>query len=653
MENTGISKVLEDMELKARGLISSIFHSTTIGREYMFEKGIYRYFPLTATKTIQNALSIDREILAVLTNFNELQARTITAVKNLLAASQDRYERSILMVIHNDKRGGSKLRNWGRENGYTIISLYYPDLLQGKDVKSLVNSELYNQDPFDITGPVSSESEFFGRRDEAISFARKIQQGTISSILGLRKTGKTSVINRVTAECNEKYDDTILFVDCSRDDVWSLDAAKLLKMIFQNIKDAREKACTYSSLTISRELSPVTVEAITEEIDKSDRQIILVFDEFDYLTPSSPTNSVIWAPQFNQFWRQMRVVFQEVCRRKRNLSIVLCGVSSKWFRVADVDGVENAAANLIPEEYLRPLQDNAVVAMVKTLGNRCGLSFEKNALDVIYRGTSGIPSWIRKFCSYLNRKVPLENKPFEVSAELASQLLHEYTAGEGISYSRVAVEHLFSVFPEMKTSLVKFVESPGRVSPNEKLLLESYGVSNAKSTFTGEIMKETISFCLDSSKTEVVPALAGETTATAEWADEIAELAKRQNIVEKSLRKIVVELLRSDSRINTSKGTSKDRIIKCVEDKRKRELAPFSVDIVIEKTYWLELISIFKKEWSVFEAIFGDQGLLFRYMELLNDRPYAHAKDLDPLDLAVAKSALKHIEELILKYENA
>ena len=40
-------------------------------------------------------------------------------------------------------------------------------------------------------------------------------------------------------------------------------------------------------------------------------------------------------------------------------------------------------------------------------------------------------------------------------------------------------------------------------------------------------------------------------------------------------------------------------------------------------------------------------------MELLNDRPYAHAKDLGPLELLASKTALKHIEELILKYENA
>ena len=141
-------------------------------------------------------------------------------------------------------------------------------------------------------------------------------------------------------------------------------------------------------------------------------------------------------------------------------------------------------------------------------------------------------------------------------------------------------------------------------------------------------------------------------TETSEWADEIAELAKRQNIIEKTLRKIVIEMLRSDSRQNQDKGTSKDRILKCLEDKRKKELASLTVDMLIEKTFWLELISVLKKEWTVFGVAFGDQGLLVRHMELLNDRPYAHAKKIEPLELVVSKSALKYLEELIVKYEN-
>jgi hypothetical protein len=111
--------------------------------------------------------------------------------------------------------------------------------------------------------------------------------------------------------------------------------------------------------------------------------------------------------------------------------------------------------------------------------------------------------------------------------------------------------------------------------------------------------------------------------------------------------------LRSDSRQNPNKGSSKDRILKCINEKRKKELSLFSTDSVIEKTYWLELISILGHEWSIFETILGDKGRLSKSMDHLNDRPYAHAKDLDPIEIVASKNALKYIEDLIFKYENA
>ena len=42
--------------------------------------------------------------------------------------------------------------------------------------------ELYSHDPFDVTGPVSDDQNFFGRREEAIDLARKLQKGSNSDV---------------------------------------------------------------------------------------------------------------------------------------------------------------------------------------------------------------------------------------------------------------------------------------------------------------------------------------------------------------------------------------------------------------------------------------------------------------------------------------
>lgn len=653
MDLDTINMHLEEMERIAVESIEELFHNTAPGKEFEYERAYYRYLPFMPNKTLQSALSIDREVLCILTNFDDLQARIILVIKEILRIYHERFEKTLVIVVHRDRKGGYKLKNWGRENGLTIIGLLFRDLQDSKDINTLVNNELYNQDPFDITGPVSNDSEFFGRRDEAISFARKIQKGTINSVLGLRKTGKTSLINRVTTECIDKYPDLVIFIDCSRDDIWALNSCKLTKTIYANIKDYKGKEDTYCALEIKKDLSPITGEALIEEIDSTEKKVILIFDEFDYITPSSPTNKEVWVKEFNQFWRQMRVVFQEICRRKRNLSITLCGVNSKWFRLAEIDGVENAAATLIPEEYLKAFQDNAVASMVKALGNRCGLSFDKDAIKAINESTSGIPSWIRKTCSYINRKIPIENRPYEVSGILAEQLIKDYIDSEGISYSKIAIMHLFGVYPELKESVKRFNENAKSISPDEKMLLEQYGIINSKNKYSGLIMRETINYCIASTIDKKIDVEIGKVQVVQEWADEIAELAKRQNIIEKRIREIILEVLRADSRQNTAKGTTKDRLLKCIEEKRRKEFAAFTAEIILEKLFWLEEMSIIKKEWPTLETVFSDQGMLLRNMELLNDRPYAHAKKLEAIDLVAAKNAMKYIEEILIKYDNA
>lgn len=652
MNEHEIKELLSEMENSLKLNLNDLFHFEVPGKFYEYERGIYKYLPVKPNKTLRQALSVDREILTLIINFTDLQARTIAVITNLLNDTQVRYEKTVVIIFHNDSTGNSKLRNWGRENGLTVIAIYYQDLISKQDIRKLVNIELFSNDPFDITGPVSSENDFFGRRDEAITFARKIQNGNINSILGLRKTGKTSLLNRITNEANEKHDDIIIFVDCSRDDLSSLDAIKLIKTLFINIKNCIENNIKYSILSVIKDYSPITIEAVIDLIEASPKQIVIVFDEFDYITPSSPTNSV-WEKDFNVFWRQMRAIYQETCRRKKNLSFILCGVSSKWFRVAKINYVENSALSLIPEEYIKPLHENSVIAMVKSLGARCGLSFDQPSLDYINNETSGIPSWTRKACSFINRQIPIENRPFEVGLGFTKSILIDYFMGDGVSYSAIAIDHLFTMYPEVKELLVRFNSDNNCLSPTEKQLLISYGIITRNSVYSGSLMKNAIASCVETKparKDDVQPA---DAVAPFEWTEEIAELSRRQNIIERVFRRVIIEIIRSDSRSNPIKGSTKDRILAGIEKKRREELSCFNVEQILEKTFWLELIGIFKKEWVNFIFCFGDEGLFTKYMMHLNDRPYAHAKSLDAVDIVAFKTALKYLEEKIQKYESA
>ena len=180
-------------------------------------------------------------------------------------------------------------------------------------------------------------------------------------------------------------------------------------------------------------------------------------------------------------------------------------------------------------------------------------------------------------------------------------MLKDYVAREGISYSKVAIEHLFVVYPEIKLALIKFEKDSNSINPNERLLLESYGIISSNNKYSGSMMQETVKFCLASSQSEIVINSESSTDAAVEWADEIAEIAKRQNIIEKELRRMILELIKADVRINKTTETTKDRLLKCLESSRKQSLSNNLPDDILSSTYWLELINIISSVTLVYE----------------------------------------------------
>lgn len=310
-----------------------------------FENGRYCCAILRPSRRMKVNLGVDREVLLIASNFTDQQQRTIKFAELEIASSQGRLEPTIAIVVHLDPDGNSKLRNWGRSVGLSILPIYGRRKLESdKDLEKRLSDQLYTHDPFDVTGPVSGEANFFGRRDEAIDLARKLQQGQIRSCLGIRKIGKTSIISRVLHEIRGMYDCTCIMIDCSRDDVFECSAEQLLMSISHEIDLAKEQEDRYRALSY-RETSATLIGArnsIQEAIVENPNLTLLVFDETDYITPGSPT-APHWTSDFNRFWRNLRATYQECERLGKPFSILVGGVSTYWFSIDEIEGIENAA----------------------------------------------------------------------------------------------------------------------------------------------------------------------------------------------------------------------------------------------------------------------------------------------------------------------
>jgi hypothetical protein len=134
-----------------------------------------------------------------------------------------------------------------------------------------------------------------------------------------------------------------------------------------------------------------------------------------------------------------------------------------------------------------------------------------------------------------------------------------------------------------------------------------------------------------------------------EWAEELAGISYRRNVMERSLRSIVVNFLRVAA-LNSKDGQSaKVTLLAAVPEKRRGELEPFNLDAIADKLYWLELVSAINRNWALFERIFGDKTAFNENAGIVNDRPDAHAKRLDPSDIAMHRRALQWLDERIAR----
>lgn len=621
----------------------------------------YRRMYVQPTYRLGETLLTSRELLLVVTDFVNVQARHITMVERELGRASGRLEPGMAIVVHQDPDGNSKLRDWGRERGLTVLPVCgSPAVPRGDALEQALCEGIYSHDPFDLTGPVRSVHQFFGRPDVP-DVARRLRTGHIQALFGIRKIGKTSVLNRIQAESMSVHAMACVMADLSDDSLSGLDAGALLS----SIADATERALE-SEESYARVVPVATVTSAAESAsrliqltDSANRPILLTLDEIDYIAPSSPL-APHWRGEFNIFFRALRQVYQECARRSRPFSVMLCGVSSHWFAVEEIDGVENAALAFVPETYLPPLERRQSVHMIQAVGRSAGLIFDDESANALAATASDIPFWVRRAGSYVNSCFELENRPFSLEEEAVSTLCAEFVEVEGAQLAFSSLRHLFRIYPQLGVTAVD-VMNGRRVERVPQPLLSAlgrYGIIGNGVEPSGPMMeaglrqwetehyKDTPELPLQFKEEPVRSAVeAGSISAAGEeeWASLLSEVSVRRNVCERDLRDLVLTIIRVELANRDDGRTPADVLIGAVQHERREHVRSSSARAVARSLLWSELINVIKRNWSWFESIFVDRKQLELWADIVNDRPDAHAKDFDGADLALQRRAIEWI----------
>jgi hypothetical protein len=619
----------------------------------VFEGGWYISLFAHPVKRLSKALSTDRELLILLTNFADQQPRVIEMARQTILSEAGRLE-PIAVVVHGDRHGDTKLKNWGREQGLTVLPIYLAGAvaISPADIERHLAYELFSRDPFDVVSPVVDDTHFFGRRDEAMDLARTIESSRIRSCFGIRKIGKTSFLSRVLKLVQDAKSGLCVFVDCSRDSIAQMSSEQLLLSLAVAVEQAALAASHYSLPRPINQEVPIenAAEALTAALQKSAISVVIAFDELDYITPASPT-SPHWASHFIPFWRALRTVYQESVRQGKPLSIIVSGVSSKWFSVEAIDGVENAALHFVPEEYLEPFARQASVSMVRRIGKSAGLLFDDDAAAALAEACGDFPFWMRKAASFIHRRVEIGSRPAEVPLRAVSVLTQQFIETEGSALAEVAFAHLCRVYPELKPALVACLNEVGsKENPAILSTLVRYGLVDPRKghRIAGALPEAGLRAYLEKHVSEgTTTARHGapeEKSSNEQWAEELAAINKRRNLLERRLRTLVPALMMAEQIANPQKPKPRDRVLGGLQEKRRVELSARGLEQILDKLYWLELCQIVLSQWSAFEKLFLDKGQFQQNSQIINERPDTHAKAMSLADVALMTRALDWME---------
>jgi hypothetical protein len=341
------------------------------------------------------------------------------------------------------------------------------------------------------------------------------------------------------------------------------------------------------------------------------------------------------------------------------VSVLISGVTSKWFTVESIGGIENAAVSFVPEEYLRPLDRRASVRMIQKMGRVAGLGFPADSASVLAEATCDMPFWIRQACSFIHGQYDIESRPVEIPTVVLEDHLERFIETDGATLATLALQHLFRVYEDLREDFLRIADGrPNDCSLGHLRALNKYGIINSRNrsqpALSGrmivaglELVRESPSAATSAGPTREPTPIAEGNYLLGEWADELALINKRRNLLERKFRTLIINLLRFDTLSEKSKPSPIMRLLAAIPENRRDALQGLSAEEIADRLFWLDLVQVVKREWTLFGKIFNDKPLFEQHSQIVNERPDAHAKSIDAADVALQRRALTWLEDKV------
>lgn len=614
--------------------LSNEWYLTSSGKHLTMAASEYDYFLMKPTSVFHEMFNLDRELICVFSPYENFEPRTLDAFTMAQGdISEMRTETVCKVLISKDPDIENKIATLLKTDPEQpiIIPFTYEDLGGSFDsffIRNRFRKHFYTRNLFNFLSPLKSDLYFFGRSELIHEIINRHRSNEHTGLFGLRKSGKTSIIYAVERALKTSGDRYVT-IDCESPSVHQLRWYELLeKLVLLYHKEINSKIKIDTNDRYTEKLAAESFESdlIKISMSKKNKSTLFIFDEIERITPGT-ASSKHWSldSDFIYFWQTLRGFYQ---KNQDVYTYMLVGTNPNCVEQAVLVGHENPIFASIPCQYVPSFSVGQVRDMVRKLGCYIGLKFDEGIYSKLADDFGGHPFLIRQACSVIHEHCK-GDRPALVDKPLYEKVKKQFLS-QASDYLDMIIQVLKDWYPD-EFEMLKYLANKDIETFNEfaednltftKHLI-GYGLlqrSDNGYAFNIEAVNEYLS---KKHKYERINLTESE---------KIEEISRRRNLLEKSLRKIIRNVLKA----SYGKSKSLEKMLAAIPSEKREALVGYNIDELLSQDssplFFLDLINLFKKEWDSFKHVFDmEKQKLILILEEINrtGRPDAHAKGIN------------------------
>ncbi|MBI3224367.1 MAG: hypothetical protein HYZ39_04830 [Mycolicibacterium cosmeticum] len=374
---------------------------------------------ITLSSYVAEMFDAHLEIQLVYVEFERVEPRLFELVQQRIRKDA-RVDPGLFIVASLDPEVARLARR--RRGEFAVIDLLLgalePDV---PEIRLRMSEILTSVDHFDITAPIKDPSGFFGRKAEYDRMISAIERGQSVGVFGLRKTGKTSLLNYVIGRRQESGRSVVKI------DISGLSGAddfkrRTVEGAVKAVRDSDSRPLPrLRTLTATGEPKGGAdslrsywlrdVESITEHCGRLE----IFIDEIDQAYPPRSYLGIEEATQILIALTQLRGMIQSA-DPDSGIVLVCAGTDPALFeRPLLSTGADNLLYKVVRLMFLSPMSREEMAEMVRDLARRMGIRIrDHQVVDFLYDEYGGHPLLSRKACSVATMVRPPGEVPWHM-----------------------------------------------------------------------------------------------------------------------------------------------------------------------------------------------------------------------------------------------